>query len=249
MKRISAIAIILALALSLSACSGVDTDGTSGEISTDPPIDELTENITLTVANVGENSILLCGEDEGTLYTMPASADGASDLKGGMSVEITYTNGIAETYPAQITTPVSIKSLSDANDRVGLFLSALDELMGTDSALNSDTTYLAFDLTGVNNLSDGEKEAFIAVASAKYGLEPLVGTFEELRESGYIDKDNLYFPDGILIEASTKSEHSKSFTFNISKWRSGTGAYYFVDVKAKNKNGEWSYEVTSEAIA
>jgi hypothetical protein len=37
--------------------------------------------------------------------------------------------------------------------------------------------------------------------------------------------------------------------FNAEKWRSGNGAYFFNDCKAKKVNDVWEYKIGSEAIS
>ena len=66
--------------------------------------------------------------------------------------------------------------------------------------MNDSIAMIAFDTTEWTMFSEIEKEIILAIAGEKYGLEILVGTFEELAEQGLIDKDNLYFENGILIE-------------------------------------------------
>ena len=53
--------------------------------------------------------------------------------------------------------------------------------------------------------------------------------------------------DGLFITIKTNEDGK---TFNAQKWRSGLGAYFFIECSAnKNIFGKWSYTVGSEAIS
>lgn len=132
---------------------------------------------------------------------------------------------------------------------VGFYQTILDDLWNVDEGLNSGINVLALDLAQVSNLTEAEKDELVNMVSQSHGVEGIRGTFDELSEQGYIDKENLYFETGMLITIETTDVTEDSFTFDVTKWRSGTGAYFFIDCKAvKNGNG-WSYTVGSEAIS
>ena len=81
--------------------------------------------------------------------------------------------------------------------------------------------------------------------------------FEELRERGYIKKDELYWEDGLLFSIADNMKAEEQYNglrvikFDAQKWRSGTGAYYFGDCTASwPQNGTWSdYNIGSQAIS
>lgn len=176
-----------------------------------------------------------------------------ADLKPGMLVQVGFDGNIMETYPAQLGHPSSIRIMGEEDDMTGLYLSAVDQLYSKDTALNDSISYIAFDLSQLNNMSDSEKSALIWLSAERYSLEPLSGTFEELCQQGYIDADELFFENGILIEI--KDEPIKtinsvsSFQFDISKWRSGRGAYMFIDCTATKEAGAWTFSIGSEMIS
>ena len=55
-------------------------------------------------------------------------------------------------------------------------------------------------------------------------MEVLEGTWQELADEGYIDEENLYFPDGVLITLAVTEGDREGFRFTLDKWRSGLGA-------------------------
>ncbi len=125
---------------------------------------------------------------------------------------------------------------------VDFYFNVLTELYESDEGLNSEIDTLAFDLTEANNLSEADKAALVERMGEQYGFATVCGTFEELCEQGYIDREKLYFPDGLLFRIDEVEVKGKNrFTFGMSKWRSGLGAIGADDCKATGKNGVWSY--------
>ena len=200
--------------------------------------------------------LLLAGTEPsgaGNLYSLSAKTLSCTDETGepldgaallpGMVVKIGYSGEIAESYPAQPAGAVTLEVLERRSDRVGFYVQVLDDFYQDDPALNDGISCAAFDLTKVNNLSEAEKSAVMLLFAQRYSLEPLSGTFETLCDEGYIDKEQLYFPDGVLFTLQTDAApEDESFTFSVSKWRSGLGAIGSDDCAATYSDGQWSYE-------
>lgn len=233
-----------ALALCLTACKKpaepVETPETPGSAT-----------LTAKIIEVADGS-LLAAEPDGGLYfadAVGAQIIGDKPLSPGMTVEIAFGGDIMESFPAQIAGVSSIKIISDEADLVGLYLKITDDLWNDGGTLKEDIDVIAFDLSEAENLSRGEKQALTYLASGKYGYETVEGTFEELREQGYIEKDELWFPCGVLIRFRNMEFKSGSFTFAADIWRSGTGAIIYGDCSAKLSDGEWSYTPGGWAIS
>jgi len=141
------------------------------------------------------------------------------------------------------------ESLGQGEELVGFYQTILDDLWKVDEGLNSEINVLAFDLSQVSNLTEAEKDELVNLVSKSHGVEGIRGTFDELSEQGYIDKENLYFETGLLITIETTDVTEDRFTFDVTKWRSGDGAYFFIDCKAVKTGNGWSYTVGSEAIS
>ena len=151
--------------------------------------------------------------------------------------------------------------MSDRNQRIEVFndtqdwikndpaLSASIDVAKKNTTVFYEDDYPAFDLSKTTNLSESEKSALIYVLGNKYKLQTVSGTFEQLRKDGYIDKDLLEFKNGILFSFEVIKQSENSFMFNAEKWRSGIGAYFFNECKAKKINGIWDYKIGSEAIS
>lgn len=73
-----------------------------------------------------------------------------------------------------------------------------------------------------------------------YGLDVKESTFEQLVKEGLINKEELYFPKGILITISNSeyNEGKKALKYDIEKWRSGLGAIGY-EGKAKHDGEKW----------
>ncbi len=232
----------------------------AGEQTPDAEPDAETETpeamLTGTVVQVESRTFLLAADDGLYTVTLDApvlSADGQTTdaaVETGMRVAVYYSGTIAEVYPARPDGVTDVQILSDADDRVGLYLRALDDLWGEDAALNEGLEYLAFNLGGATNLSAGEKAAFSYLAAGKYDLMPVTGTFDELCDEGYIDRDALYFENGLMIELTVSDETDDGFTFDLTKWRGGLAAYTYYGCKAlRGADGQWTYTVGAEMIS
>ncbi|NLK99324.1 MAG: DUF3221 domain-containing protein [Clostridiales bacterium] len=159
-------------------------------------------------------------------------------LKPGDRVKVTYNGLILESYPAQIT--ASKIELIGRNHLIDGFVALIDDIYQEDSALNDNISMIAFDTTDWTMLSKIEVEIILAIAKEKYGFEVVEGTFDELAEQELIDKDNLYFENGILIEIKDieVNKDKDEIEASIKKWRSGLGAIGW-DAKAKFDKDKW----------
>lgn len=209
----------------------------------------------------GGTLILAEGEDgpyDGTgIYTFavgdtPVWIDGeektAADLADGMLVTVCWNGLVAESYPAQLGETYSLRAESkDTDDRCGLYLQVLEDLWEVDPGLNTELEELGVDLSGLTDLSDSEKAAITWAFGWSHGLTPITGTWEELVEQGYIDREELIWNGhGCLFSLSGSADD----TFQAEKWASGLGAYSFNDCTAKmGQDGSWTYTVGSEAIS
>ncbi len=144
-----------------------------------------------------------------------------------------------------------------------LYLQVLEDLWNVDPGLNDGITQIGIDLSELSHLTETEKEAVMREFASKHDLPYVAGTWEELCEQGYIDKENLYWEDGLLFTITTNEDAVWNLpaikegdpvpeltSFNAQKWRSGLGAYFFGQCTAqKNADGKWSYTVGMEAIS
>lgn len=271
MRRLSAIVLALSFILFLAACSSIpgtdesqssENTGTTEPVNTAKPAGSQPPKADAVLAGkiiqLNDKSFLLAGASASDLYTVsgtPAVYDidnktaDTSALKAGQNVEVGYSGAIMESYPAQLGNPVYVRITGQGDDMVGFYKTVLNDLWNVDNGLNSDIGIIAFDLSKVTNLNDAEKSALVYAVSTSYGLQGISGTFDELSEQGYIDKDKLYFKSGLLFEFKLTDVTEDSFTFDVKKWRSGDGAYYFIDCKAVRNEAGWSYTIGREAIS
>lgn len=234
-------------------------------------------SITCLLVDGAENGTLLLAQADGSpgdVYTLDAT-DGAvvmpdgssaswSELRDGMTVHLQYSGDILETFPAQLSGVSVIRVAGDeADDICGLYLQVLEDLWTVDPGLNSNITQLGVDLSGLTNLSGAAKSAVAWRFGELHGVPVVEGSFEELCEQGYIDREALCWEDGILFSITTDAEAVWNLpilrpeedppvltALNAQKWRSGLGAYYFCDCVAQRaEDGTWTYAVGSEAIS
>ena len=144
-----------------------------------------------------------------------------------------------------------------------LYLKVLEDLWNVDPGLNDGISQIGFDLSALSHLTELEKETVMHEFASKHNLSYIAGTWEEICEQGYIDKDNLYWEDGLFFSIKTNEDVEWNLpatkdgdsvpeltSFDAQKWRSGLGAYFFSQCTAqKNADGKWSYTVGQEAIS
>lgn len=196
-----------------------------------------------------------------------------SDLKDGMSVEVSFNGMVLETFPAQLGDAYELHAYSIGTrqnpggtcyDLCGLYLQVLDDLWEKDPGLNSDISVAGLDLSQApGNLLDSEKSALCWRFGEKHEVEVIQGTYEELAEEGYLTAvDNIpdlyQWEDGCLFSISPSHNHDDEIHFGLptlffdaQKWRSPLGAYFFGDCSAVwPESGTWSgYTVGQHAIS
>lgn len=199
------------------------------------------------IYRIGTDDVSVIGEEGETL-----SGD---EIEEGTLVEIEYDGLIMDSFPAQLGNVSKIKvTESGFDDLCSLYLDVLEDLWETDQGLNSDITELSVDLSGTR-LSPAEQSAVAWQFGESHGIEAIWASYEELVEMGYIDEELLYWENGCLFtitEKETEEIYSLNVvTFDARKWRSGLGAYFFMDCTGiQNERGEWGdYRIGGEAIS
>lgn len=201
---------------------------------------------------------------EGLQVFVGGGSAGAEDLRDGMLVEVRYDGNILETFPARFANAAALHEVSEADfdDLCVLYRTVLNDLWEVDSGLNSDLTELGVDLSATR-LSESEQAAVAWAFGEDHGLTPIQGTYEELVEQGYItgtplegtDAKFCQWENGCLFSITEReAEGQFSLTplaFDAEKWRSGLGAYYFMDCSSlRTAAGHWDgYAVGAEAIS
>ena len=144
-----------------------------------------------------------------------------------------------------------------------LYLKVLEDLWNVDSGLNNEITQIGIDLSELSNLTDDQKDYVMSHFASKHNLPYTIGTWEDLCEQGFIDRDNLCWEDGLFFSIKTNEDTEWNLpalkegdsvpeltAFDAQKWRSGLGAYFFGQCTAqKSADGKWSYTVGQEAIS
>lgn len=215
------------------------------------------------ISGSDDGNLLLAGTgDDTSIYhlstkNLPITYDGKKDtLLNGMLIEVSYNGMIMETYPSQFGSPSGIRVLKDGTDtKCAMYLDVLSKLWNEDEALQYDVTMVGFDLSSTS-LTVSEQAGIMWAFAEKHQLfnnniSPIQGTFDELAEQGYINKEELYWENGCLLSITEKSLDGNKITFNAEKWRSGLGAYFYIDCTAKQgRDGVWSdWELGSAAIS
>lgn len=198
----------------------------------------------------------------------------SSDLKDGMNVEISFSGTVAETFPAQLGEAYELHAYSIGTpqcpgggyfDLCGLYLQVLDDLWRKDPGLNSGITLAGLDLhEAPGGLLESEKAALAWRFGELHGVEVVRGSYEELAAEGYFvpvsddpERPLYQWEDGCLFSITAAGGHEDEvyslpvLFFDVEKWRSPLGGYYFNDCSALwPEFGTWSrYTVGGEAIS
>jgi len=278
MKRILCLLSLLFLASCAAPAPAPPADPAPAELpaSTEEPPEETV--LCRIIDGAEDGNLLLAGE---SVYRMDLPEDApvtlveaeggsreadASCLEDGMTVQVIYT-GLQETYPLGFDEVRSLTAyaLGTAEnpggteyDLCGLYLQALEDLWEEDPALNDGVKTLGMDLSQApGGLTQAEKDALAWRFGELHGLEVVQGTWEELADQGYIDREHLYWEDGILFSLTPAEGHETehyslpTLFFDAQKWRSGLGAYFFEDCSAVwPEMGTWTgYTVGAVAIS
>ena len=150
---------------------------------------------------------------------IPVELDGqpasAGDLRDGMPLEIAFSGGVPETFPARLSQVCSVSAYSAGTpqcpggtyyDLCGLYLQVLDDLWKRDPALNENLSTVSLDLTQAPGaLLESEQSALRWRFGELHGVEVLDLTFEELRDQGYLTASSLSAPAPEAGEAAPSS--------------------------------------------
>ncbi|WP_426350264.1 hypothetical protein ACPWSR_03225 [Alloiococcus sp. CFN-8] len=153
----------------------------------------------------------------------------------GFRIKCTWGKNECE-YAIVVKTKDQILS-SDAQGYYQVFL----ELMDEDTGLQGDIKYIALDYK--NALTENKKilEKLMEEYCIANGYELLLDDYEGLTEKGYINKQELYFPDGIIISFEDEKLQEDKLITNARKWRSGKGAIGATYTAIK-ENGVWKVD-------
>ena len=174
-----------------------------------------------------------------------------ADLRPGMILDVIWNGMVQETWPCHIGAD-KVTVTQQGDDLVGLYRQAANHLWAEDAGLNGGAELLGFDFSTLTNLTDSERSAleYLVSCDVGLGLQYVTGTWEELCDQGYIDRENLMWENGVFLSITLTEERDGALRFDAEKWRSGLGAIFFTDCTAKRgSEGAWEYEVGGFAIS
>jgi hypothetical protein len=259
MNKICIIISVLMIVLGAASCS--QTDVIPGMMDDFYDSDAI---LTAKIMDISDAAILLANmaDDAGPADIYRLNADNIgfiidddgqkldkSALETGMLVDIAFDDIVQDSFPMGLGSIKGICIKSRGDDIAGLYRRVIDDLYAVDPGLNDGISILAFDLTKLSNMTEAEKTALIYLVGNAYGMQAIAGTYDELCEQGYIDKDKLYFEKGLLFSIEDNAISGDSFTFDAQKWRSGLGAYFFHRCTARKTKDGWDYTIGAEMIS
>lgn len=236
--------------------SGNMVEGPSAEITlTCRVVYEEDGSLLLAEYEGGPGAVYRIGTASVPVVTERGRAIESDEIEEGSLIEIYYSGEIMESYPATPAGITRIVLLDYGFDNMcEMYLDVLEDLWETDKGLNSDISMVSVDLSGTR-LPEAEQAAVAWRFGEEYGIMVLESSYEELVADGMIDADNLYWEDGCLFTITEKemegTYNANVVTFDAQKWRSGLGAYFFMDCTSIQSGlGEWcEYQIGAEAIS
>ncbi len=205
-----------------------------------PSLTESNKNVTFAAA-VAEYGMLL----RNSSYKANSSLDQVLSLIKPYINEDIHKSGFYDLVEA--TTPLLSSSSSntrtspiESSSIINAYMSIVNKLYEDDPALNDQISILAIDTSKMCNITSYEKALLLEKLRDVYELEIIDSTFEALQKDGYILADELYFPNGILIQIEdTPIQQDSTFTFHASKWRSGLGSIGYNNASITYNNDIW----------
>ena len=150
---------------------------------------------------------------------------------------ITCTWGVNECEYAFV---IKVKDPSLSSDAHGYYQVFL-ELMDEDAGLQGGIKYIALDYKDALTENKNVLERLMEEYCKANGYELLIDDYEGLTEKGYINKEQLYFPDGIIISFQDVKLLEDKLITSAGKWRSGKGAIGATYTAIK-KDGLWEVD-------
>ena len=263
LKTMILLLLVIITASAALACNTVSPkQPTSAAATTAPTPAPKTNSATFKIIKIaGTDALLSRVTDDGSdggLYTLQIQDteitrnDGtpaaSSDLHNGMVLSFGYDT-VLEMYPSIIQGAGPMQIVDQKDDIISMYLKTVKDLYEQDTGLNSDISMISLDVTGVNNLSAGDKEALRYLVANEFALDATLNTYDELVDLGLIKKNELFFKTGLLYTISDTDISNDSFTFDISKWRGGDGAIYYENCKATKTDSRWEYVLGAFAIS
>ncbi|MGM9974573.1 MAG: hypothetical protein ACI33K_11100 [Clostridiaceae bacterium] len=135
---------------------------------------------------------------------------------------------------------VKVKDTSLSLDAQGYYQVFL-ELMDIDTGMQGGIKYIALDYQDALTENKGLLKKLMEEYCKANGYELLIDDYEGLTEKGYINKQELYFPDGIIISFEDVKLLEDKLITNAAKWRSGKGAIGATYTAIK-KDGVWKVD-------
>ena len=263
LKTMILLLLVIITASAALACNTVSPkQSTSAAVTTAPTPAPKANTETFKVIKInGTDALLSRVTDDGSdggLFTIniqdieitrkDGTSAASSNLLNGMVLSFGYDT-VLEMYPSIIQGAGPIQIVDQKDDIISMYLKTVKDLYEQDTGLNSDISMISLDVTGVKNLSAGDKEALRYLVANEFALDATLNTYDELVDLGLIKKNELFFKTGLLYTISDTDISNDSFTFDISKWRGGDGAIYYNNCTATKTDSGWEYVLGAFAIS
>jgi hypothetical protein len=129
-------------------------------------------------------------------------------------------------------------------EQSGAYFTVFENLYAASPGLNTDSTYLAMDLTKAELTDTEPLISLMQNFCDENGYILMLDTADGLKEKGYII--DLGFPEGFLIVFEDVRLENSTLITNAMKWRSGDGAVG-AEYTVRYRNNSWEIAKTDNS--
>lgn len=166
-------------------------------------------------------------------------------LKKGMSVYMRCEEVITDTVPGRLLGLKHIRVEEQSLDFSDLYYDIISIINNDDGNRFGNLQLLAFDLNGVYNLAQAEKNELVYRIQNCFGIDAVLSSYEELEQNGLIDSKSQTFANGALFTIEIIEDSNGTLSFSISKWQSDTCAVGYPLCVAEYNDEEQKWEFVS----
>lgn len=161
---------------------------------------------------------------------------------------ITTVGGQSTIVPLSASTTAQVhKKKATESKKTALYTNyyktAIDAVLKEDEGLNQPLSILAFDTSKMKYFTKEVQAQLFKELKKEYKVKCILADYDTLEKKGYLEHTNGdsigYFKKGLLIEIEDLTKKGNRYTLNISKWRSGLGAFGYSKAVLKQKKGKW----------
>ncbi|WP_282941128.1 peptide ABC transporter substrate-binding protein [Paenibacillus sp. RC67] len=125
-----------------------------------------------------------------------------------------------------------------------IYSTAFGSMIDENNAANSNTNYIAVDMSHFSDLKEQDKQEILKYFEDKYKIKVMDASYEKLLQMDLYNPDTMVL-DGVLLRIEKVDFVANDFLFEGSKYRAGTHAYGYKGI-VHFKNGTWQIKESKQ---